>query len=404
MNFGMTENIKFNVIIPTRERADTLYHCLRTVIAQDYKNLTIIVSDNFSQDNTKEVVYSFADPRIKYLNTGKRISMSHNWEFALGHVTGGWVTIVGDDDGLLPDALITVAEAIQKTGCQAITSVGCYYSWPNSIAGNRLIVPITSGIELRNGREWLKKLMCGDAVYQDMPCLYTGGFIDYSAINRARDKSGTFFLSMNPDIYSGIALASVLDNYVMLNAPVAIGGTSSHSNGASAYGIGASLAPVNKFLSEGNIPFHSMLAGGEIPKSLQILVYESYLQSVHLHNDFLKVKLEEQLGLALSNAELHHHPQVREYCSRVALKNSLDFDFITREYRNMKGKLFLHRIKGVIRGFKQLAIQGKDLGIYDVYGASLAAKAIYLVETRYTHWRLDNLFRLLIKLGGRRVR
>ena len=100
-SFEMSENIKFNVIIPTRERADTLLHCLRTIVSQNYENLDIIVSDNFSQDNTREVVESFSDPRIKYINTGKRVSMSHNWEFALHHVQGDYVTFVGDDDGFL---------------------------------------------------------------------------------------------------------------------------------------------------------------------------------------------------------------------------------------------------------------------------------------------------------------
>ena len=116
----MGTSVKFNVIIPTRERADVLLHCLRTVVMQDYEDLTIIVSDNFSQDNTRQVVDSFHDPRIKYVNTGKRVRMSHNFEFALSHVKDGWVTILGDDDGLLPDALTTVAGVIKKTGCQAI--------------------------------------------------------------------------------------------------------------------------------------------------------------------------------------------------------------------------------------------------------------------------------------------
>ncbi len=75
--------MKFTVIIPTRERADTLYYSLKTCVTQDYDDLEILVSDNFSQDNTREVVESFKDPRIRYINTGKRVSMSDNWEFAV---------------------------------------------------------------------------------------------------------------------------------------------------------------------------------------------------------------------------------------------------------------------------------------------------------------------------------
>jgi glycosyltransferase involved in cell wall biosynthesis len=109
----MDEGIKFTVIIPTRERADTLYHSLRSVVAQDYGNLNILVSDNFSGDGTREVVQSFPDARIRYINTGRRLAMHENWEFALAQVSGGYVTIIGDDDALLPHALRDMAGLIQ---------------------------------------------------------------------------------------------------------------------------------------------------------------------------------------------------------------------------------------------------------------------------------------------------
>ena len=63
-----TQATKFSVIIPTRERSDTLQSSLKTCVGQDYDNLEIIVSDNFSTDNTREVVESFDDPRIRYIN------------------------------------------------------------------------------------------------------------------------------------------------------------------------------------------------------------------------------------------------------------------------------------------------------------------------------------------------
>ncbi len=44
---------RFTIIIPTRERAATLEHALRTVTDQDFASLEIIVSDNASTDNTR---------------------------------------------------------------------------------------------------------------------------------------------------------------------------------------------------------------------------------------------------------------------------------------------------------------------------------------------------------------
>jgi glycosyltransferase involved in cell wall biosynthesis len=51
-----TESAKFTILVPTRERAYTLHETLKTCVAQDHDRLEIIVSDNFSRDNTREIV------------------------------------------------------------------------------------------------------------------------------------------------------------------------------------------------------------------------------------------------------------------------------------------------------------------------------------------------------------
>jgi len=47
---------KFTIVIPTRDRADTLIYSIQNALAQDYENFEILVSDNASNDNTKKVV------------------------------------------------------------------------------------------------------------------------------------------------------------------------------------------------------------------------------------------------------------------------------------------------------------------------------------------------------------
>ena len=304
----MIERIKFNVIIPTRERSDTLYHTLRTVVEQRYANLTIIVSDNFSGDNTKAVVESFADSRITYINTGKRVSMSHNWEFALSHVADGWVTFLGDDDGMLPGGLARVAEVIETTQSGAVTSQWRFYFWPGSTEyENQLTIPCTEGYEVRNCKQWLSKLMHGRTEYYELPYLYTGGFVDLKLINAARNSDGVFFCSMTPDVYSAIALASTTDTFVMMREPICVMGVSSHSNGASMFCPRTPKGPSDLFFSESNIPFHSRLGSGRV-RSIEIVVFECYLQSSHLHHDELRIDMFEQLTLALARGKPDYYP------------------------------------------------------------------------------------------------
>jgi len=405
----MGSAINFTVIIPTRERADTLLHCLRTVVMQDYADLTILVSDNFSQDNTKQVVDSFHDPRIKHINTGKRISMSHNYEFAINHVKEGWVTLIGDDDGLLPGALTTIAEVIRKTGCQAVVSDRCCYTWPGgSVADDKdtLTVPLNKGFEWRSTRTWMSKLMRGDSDHH-LPYLYTGGFVDSRIINKARSSEGIFYFSKNPDSYSVFALASVLDKYVMLKEPVAIGGWSYHSVGSSLFGATNNQEPAKKFLyEERNIPLHDRLMQyKDWFKSNQINIYESYLQSAHIHHDFLKIKMEDQLGLALSMISSKEYGSLRKICVEIAAQNGIDMSVVDgkeKEYR--RWEFFKSWKRRIYRSFNYRVLSGKEFGIQDIYGASILAKAVYLQETRYAGWRLKKCLQAVIKLLGRLFR
>ncbi len=397
----MGTSIKFNVIIPTRERADVLLYCLHTVVVQDYENLNIIVSDNFSQDNTREVVASFDDSRIRYINPGRRMSMSHHWEFALGHVTDGWVMILGDDDGLLPGALDRMAQVIKDTGCLALMSDVCRYDWPNTVVkGDHLIIPFSRGIEWRNSRAWLARVMRGAASYMDLPYLYTGGVVELSVIKRARASRGSFYLSLNPDIYSAIALASVLDDYVMLKEPVAIAGLSSHSTGASGFGLTQSV-PVQKFFSEENIPFDGRLRHNNFPRSASIWIYECYLQAIHIHDDFLKVKLEDQLGLALSRIPKNEYDILRKYCVEIAHRNGIDMTLVDRREKAYGRWGFFRRwVERVSWSWNHLVLSGKEFGIHNVYEASILARAVLLLKTRYAGWRFKKLFKGIRKLFG----
>ena len=351
---AMSERVKFNVIIPTRERADTLYHCLRTVIAQEYDNLDIIVSDNFSQDSTREVVASLSDPRLKYINTGKRISMSHNWEFALNHVMDGWVSFLGDDDGMLPNSLIFLSECINKYPIEAITPKFGRYLWPNFCGSDspEMTVPLGNGVQIKPCREMLAKVMRGRANYYELPWLYLGGFAKIEAINRAKSEGGRFFLSCTPDVYSAIALSSVTEQYLLIEKPIAINGVSKHSTGAS-YTTSIHGAPIKKFLSEANIPYHPSLVL-DMAKSIPMLVYESYLQAAHLHKNKLGIKIQDQLVIALAAASEENYIPLATDCKKTCEINEIDFHAVQKKGKKLR---FISRIRSLAQRIYKLVIK-----------------------------------------------
>ncbi len=55
------------VIIPTYNRAGRLKFAMKSVLNQTYTNFELIIVDDGSKDNTKEVIETFNDNRIKYI-------------------------------------------------------------------------------------------------------------------------------------------------------------------------------------------------------------------------------------------------------------------------------------------------------------------------------------------------
>jgi len=71
----------FSIVIPTRQRHDTLQYAIQTVLNQSYEDFELIIMDNMSTEETRLVVESFQDDRIKY----HRSSLSFFWEMMMGY-------------------------------------------------------------------------------------------------------------------------------------------------------------------------------------------------------------------------------------------------------------------------------------------------------------------------------
>jgi hypothetical protein len=390
----VSPTIPITVIIPTRERGDVLAAALRNVCAQNYDGLDILVSDNCSSDGTADVVGAVNDPRVRYVNTGRRLSMSHNWEFALSHVPvdNRYVMVIGDDDGIVPGALERIAALIRETSAKAINSNFVTFIWPNAENSGmgRLLVPMRTGHEIRDSKEWLRRVLEGRAWYSELPMLYAGGAVHVSVIDAVRQKKGTFFQSCQPDIFSSVALSCATESYAFSHEPFAIAGHSRHSNGASwsASGNGASSSDALKanqmFSSEANIPWHAdipTLPDGNIPLSVDLLVYESYLQAMYLHDDVFKLERTDMLALFLAR-DVADRQRIATWNQLFAQRHGLDFSTARTEAMWLRLRVKRDRLLENARAFLEYYRLEPSFGIpmRDVYEASVVAAT--LLRTR----------------------
>lgn len=403
------EKVKFTVIIPTRERCDVLKSSLKTCTTQDYDNLEIIVSDNFSQDETREVVESFKDSRIRYVNTGKRMNVSDNWEFALSHADGGYVMYVGDDDGLLPGALAELSEVIDLTGCEIVSCQTAGYSWPGYIdesSRNILRVPLRRSLVKRFSKKILTDVINFNRNPQELPALYRS-FISYDVIKRAMRESGRFFHSMNPDYYSGIALACVSESYYYSYKPYVISGASHHSAGAAVAFTGGKNSPAfKKFFSENNMPPHSKMV---IALSSPIMVAEAFLQAQDHISYAKRFKIDIKKCIKAAMVEVSCTPE-KEYettveeVKKIAHLNQLDSyaSRVVAAYKKPPAR-FYKPVLGfnIIRG--HIVVDCAAFGVQNVYEAAILCKHILVLE-KYNHHSVKNIIKTTISLLGREIR
>jgi len=97
------KNIKYSILIPTFNKDKYLQHTIKSILDNDYKNFELIISDDFSTDDTNKVLSEINDSRVKIIKPPFKLTQTKNYEFILSHAQGEWITILGDDDGVLPD-------------------------------------------------------------------------------------------------------------------------------------------------------------------------------------------------------------------------------------------------------------------------------------------------------------
>ena len=110
----MNNSSLVSIVIPTYNHAPMLQRALATVVEQTYQNWNAIVVNNFSTDNTLEVVAAFNDPRIQCVNFRNHgvIGASRNEGIALA--TGQYVAFLDSDDTWFPTKLEKCVEILES--------------------------------------------------------------------------------------------------------------------------------------------------------------------------------------------------------------------------------------------------------------------------------------------------
>lgn len=107
---------RVTVIIPTHDRARWLAESMRSVLASELADLTLLVADNASTDATPAIASSIAegDHRVVYVRRPHDIGMVANFNDALDRVETEYCWILSDDDVLAPGALRATVTVLDR--------------------------------------------------------------------------------------------------------------------------------------------------------------------------------------------------------------------------------------------------------------------------------------------------
>ncbi len=198
----------------------------------------MIISDNFSVDNTKELVENFDDRRIKYFRSDKSLPIADSWEFALSHAAGEFITFLSDDDVYLASRLEKVSELIKDFKTKLLIHKFCFY-YSNGYENGKfkantetLLIPYFSGQAVEvNSQETLTDMFSNfihnvpalpDPVFFGNSPHMSDAVYHKSLFENLRKKLPKLMKSHRADYYLGVLVMNEIKNYVYLDEPLTV--------------------------------------------------------------------------------------------------------------------------------------------------------------------------------------
>jgi len=124
---------EISIITSTYNRKKELKRCIRSILAQSYKDFELIVVDDCSDYNVKKLCQSFKDERIRFFKTDE--NFGHDGQpknIGIREARGKYITFLDDDDEYRPDALKILRTYLVETGVDVV-----YGDYLNHLPGGK---------------------------------------------------------------------------------------------------------------------------------------------------------------------------------------------------------------------------------------------------------------------------
>jgi glycosyltransferase involved in cell wall biosynthesis len=199
--------IKYSIIIPTKNRDVYAVESLRSALSLDYDDFEIIVHNCSTIDSLSDKIKAIDHRnKVKYFHRPDISSMTENWEEALNQASGQFVCVIGDDDAILPDALLWADFYQSLTQADILRCPSARYKWPDypypprqntirfSTGTDAKYVENTPSV-IENAYAYKTRIGTGPSVYRN--------FVSRHLLERIKSARGAYIRDMIPDFDSG---------------------------------------------------------------------------------------------------------------------------------------------------------------------------------------------------------
>lgn len=230
-------NPLLSIVIATKNRQKYAFSAVKSILSINDNRINVVVQDNSDNQTLKEKLNEFStDERLMYRYTNDNLSFIDNFNYSLEISKGKYLCMIGDDDGINPEIIEATQWAYNNNVEVLVGNLSVNYRWDGIGTQDTFFTKMTGStltIETFSGRvfypdikkELIRFAQNGCTNYTDfkLPKLYHG-IVRRDCLEKIKNLTGAYFKGLSPDIYSSIALATVIKSLIYIDYPLTIPG------------------------------------------------------------------------------------------------------------------------------------------------------------------------------------
>ena len=263
-----------SICVPSRNRQVWFQQTIRVLTASLRSDIELVFVDNSTDASIMNdfITPFLADPRVKYVPTGKTVRpMVDNWELAFGTTTGRWVVFIGDDDHVDPELaglILRIEDRMPEV--EAHDWARLHFTWP--YPGKRPLsnpVPLLSEIHEVPKKQLKERAFRWDHAREVLGCgfgIYHGAVKrDLMERIRAASKTGRFFEHPIVDYDNIFKVIMHGKRFVHIRRPLSVMGVCPASNTAGTTNLEDAKKKQAEFHREHKTSMDDMEANADFP-------------------------------------------------------------------------------------------------------------------------------------------